>query len=68
MHAQPWRICQEEQKGCVMTPCCRDLGEGAMSAVKKYMMEICDDCYALEGEACHNPDCAFYCHNMETVG
>ena len=32
------------------------------------MVEICDDCYALEGGVCHNPDCAFYYHDMETVG
>ena len=32
------------------------------------MVEICNDCYALEGGACHNPDCAFYYHDMETVG
>ena len=39
-----------------------------MSGVKEYVMEICDDCYALKGEACYNPDCAFYCHDMETAG
>ena len=39
-----------------------------MGGAKKYMIEICDDCYALEGGVCHNPDCAFYCHDMETVG
>ena len=39
-----------------------------MGNTKHYTIEICDDCYELRGEACHNPACVFCRQDMETVG
>jgi hypothetical protein len=35
--------------------------------VRAYTVRICDDCYALKGEECNNPDCVFIRRTMQEV-
>lgn len=36
--------------------------------IRKYEINICDECYLLEGEMCHTPECVFCRRTMEEVG
>lgn len=38
-----------------------------MSEVREYAVSICDRCIRVEGEMCHNPDCAFCRKTMAEV-
>lgn len=35
---------------------------------REYRVRICDQCYRLEGEMCHNPSCVFCRRTMQEVG
>ena len=35
---------------------------------KPYTINICNQCYELEGEMCHEPECVFCRRTMEEVG
>jgi hypothetical protein len=35
---------------------------------RNYSIRICDQCYRLEGEMCHNPKCVFCRRTMQEVG
>lgn len=35
--------------------------------VRRYTVDICDDCIALKGEMCHVPECAFCRRTMTEV-
>lgn len=35
---------------------------------REYTIRICDDCYALKGEMCHEPECVFCRRTMAEVG
>lgn len=37
-------------------------------AIKKYSIQICDQCFNLVGEMCHNPRCVFCRKTMKEVG
>jgi hypothetical protein len=37
-------------------------------SVRPFTVYICNDCYALNGEMCHEPDCAFCRRTMTEVG
>ena len=36
--------------------------------MRTHTIDICDDCYNLKGETCHNPYCVFYRRTMKEVG
>ena len=38
-----------------------------MSEVREYAVSICDQCIRVEGEMCHNPECAFCRKTMAEV-
>lgn len=40
---------------------------GISSNSREYVVRICDDCYALKGEMCHVPECAFCRRTMAEV-
>ena len=35
--------------------------------INKFEINICEDCYQLKGEMCHNPECVFIRRTMEEV-
>ena len=35
--------------------------------IKRYTIDICDDCLNLRGEMCHNPRCSFCRKTMKEV-
>jgi hypothetical protein len=39
-----------------------------MSAIRKFEVDICDDCVNLRGQECHTPGCRFYLCSMAEVG
>lgn len=41
---------------------------GKPTDTKRYCVYICNQCYELEGEMCHNPQCVFCRRTMEEVG
>jgi len=36
--------------------------------MKAYTIQVCEDCYELKGEMCHNPECAFIRRTTEEIG
>ncbi len=36
--------------------------------MKNRTIHICDACYELRGEMCHEPNCVFVCRTMAEVG
>jgi len=38
-----------------------------LSEVRTYSFEMCDDCYNLLGDMCHNPECCFCRKTMVEV-
>lgn len=45
-----------------MTP-----GPEIHESVRKYVVEICDDCMNLIGPSCNTPGCVFIRHRIETI-
>lgn len=51
-----------------MTPPTERTPERAQLPIRDFTIRICDACYALEGEMCHNPECIFCRRTMKEVG
>lgn len=39
-----------------------------MKDIKVYKINICDDCYNLQGEMCHTPECVFCRRTISEIG
>ena len=35
--------------------------------IRRYTVDICDDCYDMRGDECHTPGCAFFLKSVAEV-